>query len=390
MMEVKIEINNTALDGTDQYLYTALERNKGYLDVKPVLETSDFVVLRITDLKRNWKEVSLRIKMPEKAQNKTNTQEELRLYTTKKSVHKIKSIPDLTSEEYQIDRINMRIAMYQDEIDKLNLSIDNLEKDKLAQERDISVLKDKEKYQTDQQKKETAQILSSAETSVKNLENEIAEHKATMRKVFAYLTKSRFINQEIVQDFVTQHMLYQDLKGNCVFVSYDNDIPVFGCLRGTNTYKRFLGDLPGCNYQKGFFINGKGSELIVTESVIDAMSIMSILKEKGLDYKNYSFLSLSGVDKNNALKFHLDHNKKFQSVLLALDNDSAGKKISKLIIKEFADRKDLCITEHYPSSKDWNQEITNFFRFGKPLSDIDFFKKSVTLHIKARKNIIER
>ena len=90
------------------------------------------------------------------------------------------------------------------------------------------------------------------------------------------------------------------------------------------------------------------------------------------------------------LKFHLDHNKKFQSVLLALDNDSAGKKISKLIIKEFADRKDLCITEHYPSSKDWNQEITNFFRFGKPLSDIDFFKKSVTLHIKARKNIIER
>ena len=88
-----------------------------------------------------------------------------------------------------------------------------------------------------------------------------------MRKVFAYLTKSRFINQEIVQDFVTQHMLYQDLKGNCVFVSYDNDIPVFGCLRGTNTYKRFLGDLPGCNYQKGFFINGKGSELIVTESV---------------------------------------------------------------------------------------------------------------------------
>ena len=28
-----------------------------------------------------------------------------------------------------------------------------------------------------------------------------------MRKVFAYLTKSRFINQEIVQDFVTQHML---------------------------------------------------------------------------------------------------------------------------------------------------------------------------------------
>ena len=148
-------------------------------------------------------------------------------------------------------------------------------------------------------------------------------------------------------------------------------------------------------YESVFILekNGEKKEFTLDnypDSTWTFVDTRTILKEKGLDYKNYSFLSLSGVDKNNALKFHLDHNKKFQSVLLALDNDSAGKKISKLIIKEFADRKDLCITEHYPSSKDWNQEITNFFRFGKPLSDIDFFKKSVTLHIKARKNIIER
>ena len=69
--------------------------------------------------------------------------------------------------------------------------IDDLEKDKLAQERDISVLKDKEKYQTDQQKKETAQILSSAETSVKNLENEIAEHKATIEEYNQRIKKSK-------------------------------------------------------------------------------------------------------------------------------------------------------------------------------------------------------
>ena len=60
-----------------------------------------------------------------------------------------------------------------------------------------------------------------------------------MRKVFAYLTKSRFINQEIVQDFVTQHMLYQDLKGNCVFVSYDNDIPVLDVCAELTLIKDF-------------------------------------------------------------------------------------------------------------------------------------------------------
>lgn len=62
-----------------------------------------------------------------------------------------------------------------------------------------------------------------------------------MRRAYAYLIKTRYIDQDVVQDFVNQKMLYQDQRGNCVFVSYDKDKqPVFACKRGTNTEKDLL------------------------------------------------------------------------------------------------------------------------------------------------------
>ena len=76
-----------------------------------------------------------------------------------------------------------------------------------------------------------------------------------MRKVFAYLTKTRGIAPEIVQEMVNRKQLYQDINGNCVFISYEpgeNGKAVFACRRGTNTFVPFYGDMPGCDYTKCF------------------------------------------------------------------------------------------------------------------------------------------
>lgn len=66
-----------------------------------------------------------------------------------------------------------------------------------------------------------------------------------MRNIFAYLTKNRYIDPEIVQEMVDRKFLYQDQRHNCVFVSRNSDQkPLFACLRGTNTFsRRFVGDL---------------------------------------------------------------------------------------------------------------------------------------------------
>lgn len=147
----------------------------------------------------------------------------------------------------------------------------------------------------------------------------LPEKDTNMRKVFAYLIKTRKINQKVVQFLVDNKMLYQDLNGNCVFVSYDiknKNIPVFACRRGTNTYKPFYGDVEGCDYSQCFYVDNESNEIVVTESVIDAMSIMTMIN----NHKKYNYLALAGVGKWEAIKTYLDKGK-IKKIIIATDND---------------------------------------------------------------------
>ena len=156
------------------------------------------------------------------------------------------------------------------------------------------------------------------------VEFELPEKDSSLKNVFAYLIKTRCIDSDIVKEFVDKKFLYQDKYKNCVFVSYKDDIPVFASKRGTNTYKKFIGDVAGSDYKHCFFIDNNSKNLIVIESVIDAMSLMSIIKMSGKSsYNDFNYLSLSGGTKfEESLKNHIGNN--YSSVILCLDNDEAG------------------------------------------------------------------
>lgn len=205
---------------------------------------------------------------------------------------------------------------------------------------------------------------------------------SNMRRVYAYLINTRGIDPDIVQNFVDRRMLYQDDRGNCVFVSRDNEnTPIFACRRGTNTEIRFVGDVANSNYSKGFYIDNHANKLIVTESVIDAMSVMDIIKSKGMDYHKYNYLPLAGAAKFecviNQLKEHPS-----EKVFLALDNDEAGienmGRIEKLIKQEMPDFDiengiEECLPEY---TKDWNEEIKYAFQHSVDKSALDFFNQN--------------
>ena len=117
-------------------------------------------------------------------------------------------------------------------------------------------------------------------------------------------------------------MLYQDKNGNCVFVGYDvnnGEVPVFACRRGTNTYKPFYGDVEGCDYSQCFYVDNESNEIVVTESVIDAMSIMTMIN----NHKKYNYLALAGVGKWEAIKTYLDKGK-IKKIIIATDNDKTN------------------------------------------------------------------
>lgn len=186
----------------------------------------------------------------------------------------------------------------------------------------------------------------------------LPEKDSTMKNIFAYLIKTRGIDQTIVQEMVQRKALYQDIHKNCVFVSRDDSgKPVFACIRGTNTYKKFVADAFGCDYSYGLFLPNGGDRLIVTESAIDAMSIMDLLEIGGTDHKAYDYLALSGCGKTEVIETHL-RNHYYRIVDLCLDNDEAGRKAAKALsvrIKEIS--KAAVYTELPGNEKDYNDVL---------------------------------
>ena len=189
------------------------------------------------------------------------------------------------------------------------------------------------------------------------LKLELPARANTYKNVFAYLIKSRRIDKEIVQELVDKKMLYQDEHNNCVFVSYNKKgNPIYANKRGTNTRKRFVADCGGCDYANGFFLDNEAKELIITESVIDALSVMTMYRQLNNTDKKYNWLALSGCTKyEKAIENHLRLNS-YSSVRLCLDNDEAGRSAADRIknyITGIDQAVDVCI-DLPEGAKDYN------------------------------------
>ena len=84
------------------------------------------------------------------------------------------------------------------------------------------------------------------QTLPKKKELVIPERAESMRNVFAYLCKARKIDSKIVSDLAHNGLLYQDKRGNAVFLHIDDNGEILGAeLQGTNTYQRFKGVAAG-------------------------------------------------------------------------------------------------------------------------------------------------
>lgn len=191
---------------------------------------------------------------------------------------------------------------------------------------------------------------------------------SSMKNVFAYLVKTRCISQKLVQELVDRDMLYQDDRNNCVFVSRNEEnIAVFATIRGTNTYKRWVGDVYGCDYSHSFFIDNGANKLVVTESVIDALSFMDVMNQRGNYHLNYNYLALSGTGKaKEAIEYHIEK-EKYGEVLLALDSDTAGKRITAEMVSHINEIKpEINVSDYNPEIyKDWNEALVDMTKTKK-------------------------
>lgn len=171
--------------------------------------------------------------------------------------------------------------------------------------------------------------------------------------VYNYLCEERGIDKAVLRYFFNKRMLYQDKHKNCVFATQ-----LFCCVRSTGE-KKFVQDKSGCDYNECFYFQGKkdNNTLIVAESVIDIMSVMTELCHKKKMFINYDYLALSGTGKLMSVKYHTDKNPTYKNVILCYDNDEAGRNAIASTKESLKDTNIKVIVCQAPSGKDWNDYI---------------------------------
>jgi hypothetical protein len=194
-------------------------------------------------------------------------------------------------------------------------------------------------------------------------------------KLYEYLCNKRGIDGEVVNSLMQKEMLYEDRRGNVVFVGHDeHGKPRFASLRGTQA--DFRGDCSGSDKRYGFqAVFAPCTRLYVFESPIDLMSHASLVNAATGDtgaWKQDSRLSLSGTS-DTALDFFLNRHKTIRELVLCLDNDTAGREAAALMARKYA-AKGYTVLIDFPQGKDFNADLTEKIRLEKGL------KNSVKMH----------
>ena len=173
-----------------------------------------------------------------------------------------------------------------------------------------------------------------------------------------YLSQTRAIDIGVVRDCVSRGLLYEDERHNAVFVGQDKDgNTIFATRQTTMPNTKWKRDVPGSDQTSGWFVDNQAKTLYVTEAPIDAMSIMTLRKQAGKDLKDTSYLATTGTGKMNVLSRRLDENPQIKNVVLAFDNDDAGRKASEVATKYISEKHPDIHVQVYtiPIGKDVNE-----------------------------------
>lgn len=157
------------------------------------------------------------------------------------------------------------------------------------------------------------------QTLPKKKELIIPERAESMRNVFAYLCKARKIDSKIVSDLAHNDLLYQDKRGNAVFLHIDDNGEILGAeLQGTNTYQRFKGVAAGTADSVFSLKVGTPNKVYIFESAIDLLSFRQLASPNKL--QDSVLVSMAGLKPSTLKNFE----ERGLPLYACVDNDEAG------------------------------------------------------------------
>lgn len=206
---------------------------------------------------------------------------------------------------------------------------------------------------------------------------QLPERADNMRRLFAYLCKTRCIDQAIVEYLVHEKRLYEGVNRkrsedgqmmefhNAVFLGLDETgQPRNAFQRGLSTAASYKGEVEGGQKEFPFHIPGRldSETVFVFEAAIDAMSHATLYKQLGKDWMAADRIALGGIAAEPLLHF-LKHHPAIRNIGLALDTDlpgQAGVKQLTRCLKEkgySSEQGYNVFREASPKEKDWNDYL---------------------------------
>ena len=180
-------------------------------------------------------------------------------------------------------------------------------------------------------------------------------------RLYNYLCVRRGIDSDIVNTLIQKQMLYEDKRGNVVFVGFDeHGTAKFASVRGTYGDCQFRGDCAGSDKRYGFHVSActPSERLYLYESPIDLMSHMCLEKAATGDtgaWKRCNRLSLAGTT-DTAMPFFLNQHRTVKELVFCLDNDPPGRAAAANLMKKYADKFKSTVSV-LPNGKDFNEDL---------------------------------
>lgn len=201
------------------------------------------------------------------------------------------------------------------------------------------------------------QIVSEQEEQKEVKPFELPPSNPDMKKAYAYLLKTRYIDQEIIDFFVQQGLIYEDAKyHNVVFVGADED----GIARHAHkksTYTKgeqsYRGNVEGSDPRYSFHYKGSNENLFVFEAPIDMLSYISLAQHH---WQENSYVALCGLGMQ-AMDTMLEQNPDIRCITLATDHDVAGSEGVERMIDHLKEQGYDNIIIKKPLFKDFNEDL---------------------------------
>lgn len=189
---------------------------------------------------------------------------------------------------------------------------------------------------------------------------ELPEPNSYMRRVFAYLTKQRFISPNIISHFAHEHKIYEDGKyHNVVFVGTDeNGTPKQASVRSTLSFgKTFRITVANSDTKYSFSHFGNDEKLFVFEAPIDMLSFITLYQK---DWQQHSYIAMNGVYESAVLRA-LESHSDLQNVYLCTDSDEGGIEAAERLSDILVDKGYTEIFRIAPQQKDWNEVLKQHY-----------------------------